>query len=121
MKARVTAVGDTLDLNVREEADPTRVRARDATADASDEEEDYGHLGADGDFEEGETVWYTNSEGEEVKARVKSVGDGAILCSLSARLFGSPFAHRLLTVCLPTAYRLFVFCLQFAFQLPTCC
>ena len=44
MKARVTSAGEELDLNIREDADPTRVRARDPEAEASDEEDDYGHL-----------------------------------------------------------------------------
>ena len=70
MKARVTAAGAELNLNIREDADPTRVRARDAAAEASDEEEDYGHLSG---FQVGDCVWYKNSEGEEMKARVTRV------------------------------------------------
>jgi hypothetical protein len=72
-KARVTKVGgDELDLNIREEADSARVRPRDGAADASDEEEDYGHL-AGSSFEVGDTVWYTSSDGEELKGRVRRV------------------------------------------------
>ena len=58
-----TASGDGLNLNIREDTDPTRESAR-AVADASDEEEDYGHLSS---FEVGQCVWYKNSEGEEMK------------------------------------------------------
>jgi hypothetical protein len=66
----VIATGDELNLNIREDADPTRVRARNAVADASDEEEDYGHLSG---FEVGQCVWYKNSEGEEMRGRVTRV------------------------------------------------
>eukprot|EP01043_Picozoa_sp_COSAG02_P053514 COSAG02_NODE_5918_length_3941_cov_1.614784_4_plen_129_part_00 len=72
LKARVVATtGHELNLNIREDADSTRVRERDAVADASDEEEDYGHLTSG--FEVDQCVWYKNSEGEEMKARVTRV------------------------------------------------
>ena len=96
LKGRVTANNKgngAIDLNIREEADPSRVRARgDDEASAADE---YDHLDDDYEEEESESdedeeeddgveamdaddplfavdqrVWYQSSSGEELKARV---------------------------------------------------
>ena len=64
VKARVKRAGsDELDLNIREDADPARVRARDPEGEASDDDE-YDHL-SDSEEEEEEDDEEGDDEDEE--------------------------------------------------------
>lgn len=86
-KARVVKVGvNDIDLNIRAEADLVNVRVRDdQTEVSSDDEYEFEDEEGDSDDEDydpnatysvGQTVWYTSSSGEELKARVMASESG---------------------------------------------
>ena len=70
VKARVKRAGsDELDLNVREDADPARVRPRDPEGEASDDDE-YDHLSESEEEEEEE-----DEEGDEEEEEEEEEGE----------------------------------------------
>jgi len=95
----LTFCSEELDLNIREGADPSRVRARDPEGEASDDDE-YDHLSDSDDEDEEEEEEEEEEDGEYEEDGVVFSADGALLvtfggplsaqfCPLSSKVFDS--------------------------------